>query len=49
VGALPVPPRRERVIRLAWAEPSGKALFLTGTPAEKAERLAALFHEKALL
>jgi len=49
VGALPAPPRRERVIRLAWTEPSGKALFLAGTPAEKAERLAALFGEKALL
>jgi electron transfer flavoprotein beta subunit len=49
VGALPAPPRRERVIRLAWMEPSGKALFLAGTPAEKAERLAALFREKALL
>lgn len=49
VGALPAPPRRERVVRLAWTEPSGKALFLTGTPAEKAERLAALFREKALL
>ena len=49
VGALPSPPRRERILRLAWTEPSGKALFLTGTPAEKAERLAALFREKALL
>jgi electron transfer flavoprotein beta subunit len=46
---LPDPPRRERVVRIAWTEPSGKALFLTGTPAEKAERLAALFREKALL
>jgi electron transfer flavoprotein beta subunit len=49
VGTLPAPPRRERIVRLAWTEPSGKALFLTGTPAEKAERLAALFREKALL
>jgi electron transfer flavoprotein beta subunit len=48
-GALQAPPRRERIVRLAWTEPSGKALFLTGTPAEKAERLAALFREKALL
>ena len=49
VGALPAPPRRERVVGLAWAEPSGKAIFLTGTPAQKADRLAALFREKALL
>lgn len=49
VGALPAPPRRERVVCLAWMEPSGKALFLTGTPVEKAERLAALFRGKALL
>jgi electron transfer flavoprotein beta subunit len=49
VGALPAPPRRERIVRLAWTEPSGKALVLTGTPAEKAERLAALFREQALL
>ena len=48
-GTLPAPPRRQRVVRLAWTEPSGKTLFLAGTPTEKAERLAALFREKALL
>jgi electron transfer flavoprotein beta subunit len=48
-GELPAPPRRERVVGISWTEPSGKALFLAGAAAQKAERLAALFREKALL
>jgi electron transfer flavoprotein beta subunit len=47
--ALPVEPRRERVVRITLPAPSGKALFLKGTAQEKAERLADLFREKALL
>lgn len=46
---LPEPPRRERVVSLSWAEPSGRALILTGTPAQKAAGLAELFAEKGLL
>jgi len=49
VEALPAPPRRERVVGLAWAAPSGKTLFLAGTPGQKADRLAALLGQKALL
>ena len=48
-GDLPAPPRRERVVLLFLPAPGAKTLFLTGTPAEKAERLAELFREKALL
>jgi electron transfer flavoprotein beta subunit len=46
---LPVPFRRERILRLIRPESSGKALFLSGTAQEKANRLAELFRERALL
>lgn len=46
---LPAPPRRERVVRIDRPEPSAKTVFLSGTPQEKAERLAELFREKGLL
>jgi electron transfer flavoprotein beta subunit len=42
-------PRHERIEGLAWAKPSGKTLFLTGTATCKAERLAGLFRERALI
>jgi electron transfer flavoprotein beta subunit len=47
--ALPEPPRRERLLGLAWPIPSGKALFLEGSAQDKAERLAGIFSERALL
>jgi len=46
---LPGAPRRERLLGLAWPAPSEKALFLEGTAEKKAERLAAIFNERALL
>lgn len=45
--ALPDPPRRERLVLLAPPAPSVKALFLEGTAAQKAERLANIFSERA--
>lgn len=43
------PEKRESVVRLFPPEASGRALFLEGTPAEKAERLAAILREKGFL
>lgn len=48
-GRLPVPPRRERIVRVIRRETSGKTLFLAGASLEKAEQLADYFLEKALL
>jgi electron transfer flavoprotein beta subunit len=45
--ALPEPNRSERLAGLAIPAPSGKGVFLTGTAAQKAERLAELFAERA--
>lgn len=45
--ALPEPARHERLAGLAIPAPSGKGVFLTGTTAEKAERLAEIFVERA--
>jgi electron transfer flavoprotein beta subunit len=48
-SALPSPPRRERIVRIARPEPAAKTLFLSGTPRDKAERLAEIFREQGLL
>lgn len=46
--ALPTPSRHVRLVSLASPEPSGKGVFLEGTQAEKAERLAEIFTARAL-
>lgn len=48
-GDLPSEPRRERIVRITRPEPSAKTVFLSGTPGEKAERLAEIFQEKGFL
>ncbi len=48
-GELPKPPRREMLLGIAWPVQSAKVVFLEGTAAKKAERLAEIFHERAFL
>ncbi len=47
--ALPEPARYEQLAGLAIPAPSGKGVFLAGTAAEKAERLAGIFAERAFV